>query len=75
MNRLIRNLKTFSGALLGLAIMLVALFFVLNWVAKRGWGPVSTAATWTEQHASGNAFATAPPVVGVPSTSSFGPNL
>lgn len=75
MGRLIRNLKTFSGALLGLAIMLVALFFVLNWVAKRGWGPVSTAASWTEQRASGNAYAAAPPVVGVPSASSYGPNI
>ncbi len=75
MGRLIRSLKTFSGALVGLAIMLIALFFVLNWVAKRGWGPVSTAAGWTENHASGQAYASAPaPMVGVPS-SSFGPNL
>jgi membrane protein DedA with SNARE-associated domain len=74
MGRLIRNLKTFSGALVGLAVMLIALFFVLNWLAKRGWGPVSTAAAWTEQRASGQSYASAPPVVGVPS-SSYGPAL
>ncbi len=74
MGKLIRNLKTFSGALVGLAIMLIALFFVLNWLAQRGWGPVSTAAGWTEQHASGQAYATPPTPVGVPS-SAYGPQL
>jgi membrane protein DedA with SNARE-associated domain len=74
MGKIIRNLKTFSGALVGLAIMLIALFFLLNWLSQRGWGPVSTAAGWTEQHATGQAYASAPPVVGVPS-SSYGPSL
>jgi hypothetical protein len=69
MGRIIRNLKSTSGALLGMTIMLIAIFFVLNFIASRGLGPVSSAAQWAESHANGTAYAGGAPVVGVPSTS------
>jgi hypothetical protein len=79
MGKLTRNLKSFSGGLLGLAIMLIALFFILNFVAQRGWGPVSTIAAKVESHANGSAYGSggggSVQMAGVPSTSSFGPAL
>lgn len=75
MGKVVRNLKSFSGSLLMLAVMLVALFFALNWAAQRGWGPFSTAAGWVESHANGTVYGGgggAPVVVGVPSN---GPSL
>lgn len=75
MNKFIRELKSFSGALITLAIMLIALFFVLNWISARGWPFVSTAAGWTASHASDQAYAAPAPVVGVPSSSPMGPNI
>lgn len=74
MGKIVRNLKSFSGAMISLVILLIVTFFVLNWIAQRGIPVVSTAAGWTEAHATGQAYAAPAPVVGVPSTS-FGPNL
>jgi hypothetical protein len=75
MGKIIRNLKSFSGALLSLAILMIVLFFLLNWVAKRGWPVVSPVASWAESHASGDAYMAAAPMVGVPSSPSLGPNI
>jgi hypothetical protein len=74
MGTIIRNLKSFSGMLLGLVVALIALFFVLNFLASRGWGPISTAASWAEAHANGTAYAPSNPVVGVPGTVAAGAN-
>jgi phosphoribosylcarboxyaminoimidazole (NCAIR) mutase len=75
MGKIIRNLKSFSGAMIATVIVLIAAFFILNWVAKRGIPVVSTVAGWTEAHATGQAYAAAAPVVGVPSSSSYGPQI
>ncbi len=75
MGKIIRNLKSFSGAMISLVILLIATFFVLNWVAKRGVPVVSTAAGWAASHASDQAYAPAPAAVGVPSYSGLGPNI
>lgn len=74
MGKFIRNLKGFSGALVTLAIMLIALFFVLNWAAQRGWPYVSPIAGWAASHASDQAYSAPAPVVGVPS-SPMGPAI
>jgi len=74
MGKIIRNLKSFSGAMVSLVILLIVTFFVLNWVAKRGIPVVSTAAGWAENHATGSAYAAPIPVAGIPS-SNLGPNI
>lgn len=77
MGKIVRNLKSYSGFLVTLAIALIALFFVLNFVANKGWGPLSTAASWAEAHANGSAYDSVPaaaPVV-VPSSSPNGPAI
>lgn len=56
MEKIWRNLKSFSGALLGLAIMLIILFWVLNFIAKRAPSPLNTGAAFVEQHANGSAY-------------------
>ena len=76
MGRIIRNFKSFSGAMVSLVILLIVTFFVLNWVSKRNIPVVSTVAGWAETHATGQAYAApAAPIVGVPSTSGLGPNI
>lgn len=56
MHAIWKNLKSFSGALLGLAVMLVILFWVLNFLATRAPAPVSTFAQTVETHANGSAY-------------------
>lgn len=56
MERIWKNLKSFSGALLGLAVLLIVLFWVLNFLATRAPAPLSTAASFVESHASGDAY-------------------
>lgn len=78
MRKITRNLKSISGALFMLAIMLIALFFVLNEVAKRNVPIASNIASWAEARANGSAYTAnggggATPVVGVPS--SYGPAI
>lgn len=77
MGRLTSKVKSFSGSLVGLAILLIALFFFLNFIASKGWGPFSTLAGAVESHANGSAYnvSAGAPLAGVPSSSSYGPNL
>lgn len=56
MHTILKNLKSFSGALLGLVIMLVVLFWVLNILATRTPAPISTFAQTVESHANGSAY-------------------
>lgn len=77
MGKLLRNAKSFAGGLVSLAIALIVLFFILNWISQRGWGPLSTFASWTEGRATGQAYGGGGgATVGVPSSgSSYGPML
>jgi hypothetical protein len=70
MGRLVRNLKSFSGAMLSTVVILIGAFFVLNFIAQRGWGPLSAAAGWAESHANGSAYdgGAAAPLAGIPSS-------
>ncbi len=56
MHMILKNLKSFSGALLMLTIMLIVLFWVLNLVATKAPAPVSTFAQTVETHANGSAY-------------------
>lgn len=57
MGHIWRNLKSFSGGLLMLCIMLIALFWILNFFATRTPAPISTFAGEVESRASGQAYA------------------
>lgn len=50
MGKIFRNLKSFSGGLLGLVVSLIAIVWILNYAGSKGWGPLSTAANWTQSH-------------------------
>lgn len=52
---IIRQLKTLSGGILGLIVMLIVAFFVLNLIQTRG-GPAAGVGGWLFQHASGEAY-------------------
>lgn len=56
MGRIARELKSVSGAVLGLTLMLIVVFFVWNWLQVHG-GPVSGPAGWVFGHATGDAYA------------------
>jgi hypothetical protein len=56
MGRILHQLKTLPGALLSLCILLVILFWVLNFAAKRAPAPVAGFAANVEQHANGSAY-------------------
>lgn len=56
MRRLARYAEGFLWALVGLAISLVALFFLLNILATKGPGPVGSGASFVAQRASGQAY-------------------
>jgi hypothetical protein len=53
---ILREVKTISGSLLTMCLMLILLFFVLNWVKRRNFPFVSNVAGWAENHASPNAY-------------------
>jgi pilus assembly protein TadC len=69
MGPIIRNLKSFSGFLLTLAIGMIALMWILNYVGSKGWGPLSQGANVAKGLVSGSSGGTvnvapsmAPPV-------------
>jgi hypothetical protein len=67
MNRIVRELKSISGAVLMLTVLLIAVFFVWNQLSTRNLGPLSTGAGWIASHANGTAYS------GVASTASTAP--
>jgi hypothetical protein len=78
MGRLVKEAKSVSGAILGLVILMIATFFLLNWLGSRNLGPVSGAANWAASHANGTAYsgggAPGPvgPAVAIPTSYSAG---
>lgn len=82
MGKLTRQLKTLSGAIVGLVILLIIAFWVLNLVQTRG-GPVAGVGGWLFRRASGEAYgsgngpAAASPMVTSPYSASnnLGPQI
>lgn len=56
LNSLMRQVKTLPGALISLALLMIILFWVLNFLSRRAPAPVSTAANFVETHANGSAY-------------------
>jgi hypothetical protein len=54
--RIVRELKSVSGAILGITILLIITFFVLNFIQSRAPAPISTGAGWAFTHATGSAY-------------------
>lgn len=73
MGKLFGGVKKYANSLVGTAIVLIALFFVLNFVKNRNWGVISSGAGWAESHANGSAYDSVAmaPVAGVPSTTGY----
>lgn len=60
MGSIVRELKSVSGAILGITILLIITFWVLNFIATRAPSPVSGIANFAFNRASGQAYAAAP---------------
>jgi hypothetical protein len=58
MNAIVRELKSLPGAILAIVILLIATFFVLNFIQSKAPAPLNTIAGWTFNHASGQAYST-----------------
>lgn len=56
MNQILSELKSLPGAILSLTVLLIATFWILNFIATRAPAPISGAAQWAETHASGAAY-------------------
>lgn len=56
MNKIISELKSLPGMVLGLTFALIVTFWALNLIATRAPAPISSAAQWAETHASGSAY-------------------
>lgn len=55
MGRIVQELKTLPGMILGLTFALIVTFYVLNFIATRG-GPASGIGSWVFGHATGSAY-------------------
>jgi len=55
-NKIMREVKTVSGSLLSICLLLIVLFFVLNFVRSRQIPYASGVAGWAASHASGEAY-------------------
>jgi hypothetical protein len=78
MNMIIKNLKSASGAMLGITLLLVATFFVLNFIQSKAPAPISTGGGWLFSHATGAAYQPAAPAMSTSAYSqnnNLGPNL
>jgi hypothetical protein len=62
MKRLVRQLRTLPGAILGITFLLIVTFWVWNFLSSRAPAPVSTAAGWLFQRSTGEAYTGAAPV-------------
>lgn len=56
MAAIVRQLKSVSGAILSITVLLIITFFVLNWLQNRTPAPISTGAGWAFSHATGQAY-------------------
>lgn len=56
MRKLTRYAEGFLWALVGLALSLMVLFFILNVLSTKGPGPVGAAGSFVAQRASGQAY-------------------
>jgi hypothetical protein len=50
MKPIIKNLKSFGGFILLLAIGMIALVYILQLAGSKGWGPISSVANFTSAH-------------------------
>jgi len=66
MGPIVRELKSVSGAILGITILLIVTFFVLNFISRKAPAPISTAAGWAFGRASGQVYGAAPAMVSSP---------
>ena len=55
-NKIMREVKTVSGSLLTICLLLILLFFVLNFIRSRRIPYVSPVAGWAASHANGEAY-------------------
>lgn len=60
MGAIVRELKSVSGAILGITILLIITFWVLNFISTRAPSPVSGIAGFAFNRASGQAYSAAP---------------
>lgn len=63
MGRIVRELKSVPGLVLGTTFALIVTFFILNFLQSRTPAPVSGAAGWAFSHATGQAYAPAAPAI------------
>lgn len=68
MGRIARELRSLPGAMLAICILLIATFWVLNFLQNRAPAPINAAAGWTFSHSTGQAYGApaAPAVVASP---------
>lgn len=59
MAAIVRQLKSVSGAILSITVLLIITFFVLNWLQNRAPAPISTGAGWAFGHATGQSYSQA----------------
>jgi len=71
MGRIMRELRSLSGAILGFVIIAIISFYVLNLLQTKAPAPISTASGWAFGRATGEAYAPAAPVM---STSPYSMN-
>lgn len=63
MGRIVRELRSLPGAMLAIIILLIATFWVLNFLQTRAPSPINNAAGWTFGRATGQTYAAAPSVM------------
>jgi hypothetical protein len=56
MNAVVRELRSLPGAILGITLLLIVTFWVLNFLQSRTPAPINSAAGWAFSHASGQAY-------------------
>lgn len=75
MQAIVRQLRSVSGAILSITVLLIITFFVLNWLQNRAPAPVSTGAGWAFSHATGQAYSQPAAPAMVVSPYSYSSNL
>ena len=80
MGRVVRELRSLPGLILGTTIALIVTFFVLNLLATKTPAPISTAGGWAFGRATGSAYTApaAPAILSSPyatSTANLGPQI
>jgi hypothetical protein len=66
MGTITRNLKSFGGSLFTLAVLLIALMWILNIASKHGWGPLAPAAAKVQGLVTGDSYGSQPTAAPMP---------